>query len=83
MKMKTKIDPLDVAFDKNADYYNDPTGLAVCLIEELIDWRNEKAFLEANGGSEETIAYFNALLIRTETILSRLGVQNIPFPVEA
>lgn len=76
--MTTKIDPNTIEWNKTADYYMDPIGLATLLIEELIDWGKERDWYVANGGSEDTIAYYNGIQARTETILSRLGVENIP-----
>lgn len=69
---------MKIEWNKNADFYNDPAGLANLLLEELVDWGKERDWLIANGGSEDTITYFTALLNRTETILTRLGVDNIP-----
>jgi hypothetical protein len=76
--MGTRIDIEDVQFSKIADYYMDPIGLAKILIEELVDYRKEREEMVASGLPIEHIWYFDGIIVRTETILSRLGVENIP-----
>lgn len=77
-KMTTKINPDDICWNKTADYYMDPIGLATLLLEELVDWGKERDEMVANGYPETHISYFDGVQVARETILSRLGVENIP-----
>ena len=76
--MGARINPDDIQFRKDADYYMDPIGLATILIEEYIDYGKEREQMIAEGLPTEHIWYFDGILRRTETILDRLGVENIP-----
>lgn len=76
--MGARINPDDIQFRKDADYYMDPIGLATILIEEMIDWGIERDRMIIEKLPIEHIWYFDGLLRRTETILDRLGVENIP-----
>lgn len=76
--MGTRIDPEDIQFSKIADYYMDPIGLAVALIEEYVDWNKELDEMKRNGFPEDHIMYFQGILANIETTLGRLGVENIP-----
>jgi hypothetical protein len=76
--MGARINADDIQFRKDADYYMDPIGLAVILMEEMIDWGIERDRMIIEKLPEEHIWYFDGLIRRTETILDRLGVENIP-----
>jgi len=76
--MGARINPDDIQFRKDADYYMDPIGLAVILMEEYIDYGKEREQMILEGLPEEHIWYFDGILRRTETVLDRLGVENIP-----
>lgn len=73
-----RINPDDISWNKNADYYFDPIGLATLLIEEMVEWGKERDQMVSDGIDEAHIWYFDGLIRRTETILERLGVENIP-----
>jgi hypothetical protein len=76
--MGARINPDDIQFRKDADYYMDPIGLAVILMEEYVDYGIERDRMIFEGLPTEHIWYFDGILRRTETILDRLGVENIP-----
>ena len=76
--MTTKIDPNTIEWNKTADYYMDPIGLAKILIEEYVDWGKEVDEMKRNGFPEDHIMYFQGILANIETTLGRLGVENIP-----
>jgi hypothetical protein len=71
--MITKLKREDIILDPNADYINDPKGLAILLIEEILEFRQELA----SGMYDENDPYTDYLQGTTEArdiILGRMGV---------
>lgn len=56
--------------DTNADYYNDPEGLATLLLEEAREYAIEQATYDENDGFYD---YLAGLISARLTIVGRLG----------
>ena len=58
--------------DTNADFYNDPEGLAVRLLEEARDYAKEQESFDQNdfGGFYD---YLNGLISARLVVIGRLG----------
>jgi hypothetical protein len=76
--MTTKIDPNTIEWNKTADYYMDPIGLATILLEEYVDWGKELQEMKENGFPDDHVMYFQGIVNNIETTLDRLGVINRP-----
>ena len=71
--MRTKLKREDIILDPNADYLNDPKGLAILLIEEILEFSAELA----SGMYDENDPYTDYLegtMGAREVILGRMGV---------
>jgi hypothetical protein len=74
--MTTKLKREDIILDPNADYLNDPKGLAILLIEEMVEFRQE---LESYDENDSFRDYLEGSIAAREVVLSRLGVDIEPY----
>ena len=65
MGMKTKLNP-----DTTADYYNDPEGLVLELMEEIKAYAEEQKSYDENDGFFD---YLAGLISARMTVVGRLG----------
>ena len=73
--MNTKLTKDDIILDPNADYLNDPKGLAILMIQEMDEYREEMA----SGLYSETDSiheYMAGFISGVQTVLGRMGVES-------
>jgi hypothetical protein len=56
--------------DTNADFYNDPAGLATLLLEEMREFANEQKNYDINDSFYD---YLAGLISARQTVVGRLG----------
>jgi hypothetical protein len=71
--MTTELKREDITFDPNADYLNDPKGLALILIQEVHSFRQEldSGMYDINDPFTD---YMEGLISAREVVLGRMGV---------
>lgn len=73
--MNTKLTKDDIILDPNADYLNDPKGLAILVIQEIEEYRKEMASgMYSEGDSIHD--YMAGVISGMQTVLSRMGVDS-------